>query len=200
MNPCGTGQDLHGVKFALSPTGHPINPVAIIGVGNMGGAMVRRLLGLGWTVRVCDIEPAKTQCLEPFGALVLDTPAQAAINFVVFMVVVVDAQQTEDVLFGANGLADTLQPGQTVMLCPTLAPNDVVRFAQRLDSLGVQVLDAPMSGGPSAWLCRAIGRSGPRCVRCSQCQGSGGRGRCRVVQVVERRPKQPKLTPSPRIA
>ncbi len=181
MKPCGTDQDLHGVKFALSPTnqGSPcgtdqdllaqsncggvkfalsptnqgslaasIGPVAIIGVGNMGGAMARRLLELGWMVQVCDIDCAKTKNLESFGAVVLDTPAQAAINSVVIMVVVVDAMQTEDVLFGPHGLAHTLEPGRTVMLCPTLAPDDVVRFAQRLDEMGVHVLDAPMSGGP----------------------------------------------------
>ncbi|MDD2880155.1 MAG: NAD(P)-dependent oxidoreductase [Rhodoferax sp.] len=123
-------------------------PVAIIGVGNMGGAMARRLLSQGWSVRVCDIDRAKTETLEHFGALALVTPAQAAIHSVVIMVVVVDAAQTEDVLFGPSGAASVLQPGQTVLLCPTLAPADVTRLAQRLQTLGVAVLDAPMSGGP----------------------------------------------------
>lgn len=123
-------------------------PVAIIGVGNMGGAMARRLLSQGWLVRVCDIDPVKTQDLEHFGALALVTPAQAAIHSIVILVVVVDAAQTEDVLFGADGAASVLQPGQTVLLCPTLAPADVTRLAQRLQTMGVAVLDAPMSGGP----------------------------------------------------
>lgn len=122
--------------------------VAIIGVGNMGGGMARRLLGLGWSVSVCDIDPAKTHILESFGALALATPAQAAIENIVILVVVVDASQTEEVLFGAHGLAVALQPGQTVLLCPTLAPDDVERLAQRLHRLGVNVVDAPMSGGP----------------------------------------------------
>lgn len=123
-------------------------PVAIIGVGNMGGAMARRLLSHGWSVRVCDIDPVKIEDLEHFGALALATPARAAIHSEVIMVVVVDAAQTEDVLFGADGAASVLQPGQTVLLCPTLAPADVTRLAQRLQTLGVAVLDAPMSGGP----------------------------------------------------
>lgn len=123
-------------------------PVAIVGVGNMGGAMARRLLSLGWPVRVCDIDPVKTESLERFGALALVSPAQAAIDSEAVLVVVVDAAQTEDVLFGPDGVASTVQPGQTVLLCPTLAPDDVERFAQRLRALGVAVLDAPMSGGP----------------------------------------------------
>lgn len=123
-------------------------PVAIIGVGNMGGAMARRLLSLGWLVRVCDIDRVKTETLERFGALALSTPAQAAIHSVVVMVVVVDADQTEDVLFGPDGAASVLQPGRAVLLCPTLAPADVERLAGRLQALRVAVLDAPMSGGP----------------------------------------------------
>jgi 3-hydroxyisobutyrate dehydrogenase-like beta-hydroxyacid dehydrogenase len=56
--------------------------------------------------------------------------------------------QCEDVLFGTQGLASAMQPGQVVLLCPTLAPQDVESFAQRLAERGIAVLDAPMSGGP----------------------------------------------------
>jgi putative dehydrogenase len=42
---------------------------------------------------------------------------------------VVDAAQTEDVLFGEQGLARMLRPGHAVMLCPTIAPQDVESFA-----------------------------------------------------------------------
>ncbi len=126
----------------------PCDPVAIIGVGNMGGGMARRLLSLGWPVRVCDIDHAKTDLLESIGALALANPLQAAIGSEVIIVVVVDAVQTEQVLFGQDGAASGLRPGQTVLLCPTLAPDDVERLGQRLQSLRVNVLDAPMSGGP----------------------------------------------------
>jgi 3-hydroxyisobutyrate dehydrogenase-like beta-hydroxyacid dehydrogenase len=154
MKPGGTDQDSRS-KFALSSTDqgcscgadHP-NPVAIIGVGNMGGGMARRLLSLGWPVRVCDIDPVKVKTLESFGALALDMPAQAAMSSIAVLVVVVDAAETEDVLFGPSGVASVLQPGQTVFLCPTLAPADVGRLAARLLDLGVNVVDAPMSGGP----------------------------------------------------
>jgi 3-hydroxyisobutyrate dehydrogenase-like beta-hydroxyacid dehydrogenase len=61
---------------------------------------------------------------------------------------VVDAAQTQEVLFGQCGIAAAMQPGQTVLLCPTLAPDDVVRFAAELGLRGLQTVDAPMSGGP----------------------------------------------------
>jgi L-threonate 2-dehydrogenase len=124
-------------------------PVAVIGTGNMGGAMAQRLLALGWPVQVCDLDTEKAQALEAFGALAHVNTAQAAINSVVTIVAVVDAVQTEAVLFGPQGLASVARAGQVVMLCPTLAPEDVEDFARRLLDLGVHTIDAPMSGGPA---------------------------------------------------
>jgi L-threonate 2-dehydrogenase len=123
--------------------------VTVIGAGNMGGAMVANLLARGWQVEVCDIDPSKVANLKPFGALALNSPAQAAINSIAYVVCVVDAAQTDAVLFGEGGLAGRLQPGQVVMLCPTMAPDDVESFTRRLLEKGVYTVDAPMSGGPA---------------------------------------------------
>jgi 3-hydroxyisobutyrate dehydrogenase len=123
--------------------------VTVIGVGNMGGGMAANLLGKGWDVRVCDIDAAKVASLVQLGATAIDCPADAASDSQAFIVCVVDAAQTEDVLFGERGLACMLRPGHAVMLCPTIAPQDVESFAARLAGRGVHTLDAPMSGGPA---------------------------------------------------
>ena len=123
-------------------------PVAIIGAGNMGGAMARRLLSLGWPVHVCDLVPERAQSLQVIGAVAHDHPAQAAMESVVCIVCVVDAAQTEVVLFGTHGVASAMKLGRVVMLCPTLAPGEVEGFAQRLVPQGLHTVDAPMSGGP----------------------------------------------------
>ena len=124
-------------------------PVSIIGVGNMGGGMAGRLLELGWPLQVCDIDAAKMHFFEEKGAAARTSPASAAMNSGAVIVCVVDAAQTEDVLFGAGGAAAAMQPGQTVLLCPTMSPQDVERFAQRLAERGIATIDAPMSGGPA---------------------------------------------------
>lgn len=123
-------------------------PVSIIGVGNMGGAMAARLGTLGWAPRVHDLDIDKVQNLVPFGALALASATQAAINTVATIVCVVDGAQTREVLFGAQGAAHRMRPGHTVLLCPTISPEDVEHCAGRLAALGVDTLDAPMSGGP----------------------------------------------------
>jgi len=124
-------------------------PVAVVGVGNMGGAMAARLLERGWPVQVCDIDPAKAAALAVQGAHVYADAAQAAAGCDALIVCVVDAAQTEDVLFGPAGAAQAMRAGQAVMLCPTIAPGDVERFAARLAEREISTIDAPMSGGPA---------------------------------------------------
>jgi 3-hydroxyisobutyrate dehydrogenase len=66
----------------------------------------------------------------------------------VLMVVVVDAAQTEAVLWAEGGAGPAMKPGQSVMLCPTLGPATVQSQAERLAPMGIDFIDAPMSGGP----------------------------------------------------
>ena len=122
--------------------------VGIVGVGNMGSALAARLLELGWSVQVCDLDAAKTRDLEALGAVVRMTPAECARDCGALIVCVVHSLQIESVLFGPDGAAAGMAPGQAVLLCPTIAPEDVERFAARLQQRGIATIDAPMSGGP----------------------------------------------------
>ena len=123
--------------------------VGIVGVGNMGGAMAARLLECGWQVRACDLVAERVQALVPLGGVAATTPAEAARGAQAVIVCVVDAQQAEAVLFGAEGAAAALAPGRAVLLCPTIAPEDVERIAAGLAERGLAAIDAPMSGGPA---------------------------------------------------
>jgi 3-hydroxyisobutyrate dehydrogenase len=76
-------------------------------------------------------------------------PAGAAAGCEALIVCVVDAVQTEEVLFGSHGAAAAMGPGQTVLLCPTIAPKDVEDITRRLAGRGIGTMDAPMSGGPA---------------------------------------------------
>jgi 3-hydroxyisobutyrate dehydrogenase len=123
--------------------------IGVVGVGNMGGAMAAHLLEQGWPVQVCDIDAAKVRNLEALGATGRGDAAQAAAGCAALIVCVVDADQTRDVLFGPGGAAAAMQQGQAVLLCPTIAPQDVEDIAARLAGRGIAAIDAPMSGGPA---------------------------------------------------
>jgi 3-hydroxyisobutyrate dehydrogenase len=123
--------------------------VAIVGVGNMGGAMAQRLLDQRWPVQVHDIDAGRMAALVVLGAVARDDAAQAVVGCGVLIVCVVDAGQTEEVLFGPKGAAQVMRAGQDVLLCPTISPHDVEEIARRLAEQGIATIDAPMSGGPA---------------------------------------------------
>ncbi len=86
----------------------PLVPVAVVGVGNMGGGMLTRLLGLGWSVAVHDIDPQVQSQAVALGAVPCGSAMAAAQILApdgVLVVVVVDAAQTEAVLWGHAGAA-----------------------------------------------------------------------------------------------
>lgn len=122
--------------------------VGVIGVGNMGGAMAQRLLDCGHRVAVWDLDPSKTAFLGEKGAFVQHPRCFVATKIVAVIVAVVDAAQTQDVLFGDLGVVHTLTAGTAVMLCPTISPEDAASLCGRLEDCGMAALDAPMSGGP----------------------------------------------------
>ncbi len=124
------------------------SPVAIIGIGNMGGGMAINLLSKGYAVHVHDIDPSRYPIYIQKGAVAQQNVAVAATKSVATIVCVVDALQTEQVLFGSGGVAASVGAGHTVLLCPTIAPLDVERFAVQLAQHGIHTIDAPMSGGP----------------------------------------------------
>ena len=135
--------------------------VGVIGIGNMGLAMAARLQEGGWAVYVCDIDAARCDQASALGLTVQSTPA-AVVRALpangLLVVAVVNAAQCRDVMWGDptpdghawadDAAAVALQAGQTVMWCPTIAPEDVVSLADRLALQGVDSIDAPMSGGP----------------------------------------------------
>lgn len=123
--------------------------VSIVGVGNMGGGIATNLLTRGYRVYVHDVDNLKCLLYKKKGAFSDVDVRKYAINSIVSIVCVVDAEQTHDVLFGANGIASQAPAGHTVMLCSTIAPQDVERFARQLQECGLHTIDAPMSGGPA---------------------------------------------------
>ena len=128
--------------------------IGFIGIGNMGSGMAARLLGLRWPVRVHDIDARRVSQAQALGASARTTPSALALDCDCVVVCVVDAPQIDAVLFGANGAAAAWAAGGRasrgcVMLCPTIAPADTESFAARLAALGIDCIDAPMSGGPA---------------------------------------------------
>ena len=118
----------------------------------MGAAMAYRLHDCAYPVTVRDIRPEAQAQAHAAGLGVADSPAALAAQVDVLLVVVVNAAQITDVLYGTPDCPGVLagsRPGQVVLLCSTIAPEDVQGFGQRLAAAGLAPLDAPISGGPA---------------------------------------------------
>jgi L-threonate 2-dehydrogenase len=123
--------------------------IGITGVGAMGSALVSHLLDQGLKLHVRDIRPEALADAAARGAVVCASAADLAQRCRVLVILVVDAVQIDEVLFGDGGAFGRLQPKSLVFLCSTIAPTDAERFAAKLKERGVFALDAPISGGPA---------------------------------------------------
>jgi putative dehydrogenase len=113
----------------------------------MGRGMAGSLRRAGYQVHVCDVRPEAVQAFTADGGVGCATPAELASRCDVVISVVVNAAQTEEVLFGAQGAAAAMKPGHLFVMCSTVDPNVSIALEQRLAERGVLYLDAPISGG-----------------------------------------------------
>ncbi|MEM7505759.1 MAG: L-threonate dehydrogenase [Pseudomonadota bacterium] len=122
-------------------------PVAgVVGLGSMGYGIAQSLLRAGFTTYGSDIDPAREDSFRAEGGAA-GALRDAALQISTLVIVVLNAAQLENVLFGADGLALKLKKGAVVVACPTVAPEIAKRMEEQCARLGVHYLDAPISGG-----------------------------------------------------
>jgi 3-hydroxyisobutyrate dehydrogenase-like beta-hydroxyacid dehydrogenase len=116
--------------------------VAFLGLGIMGRAMATNLAKAGHEVTVWN----RTAGKEVEGARVAATPAEAAEGAEVVWMCVSDTAAVENVLFGANGVEQSLAEGMIIADSSTISPSATRKFAERVARKGVQYVDSPMTG------------------------------------------------------
>ncbi|MGE0847591.1 MAG: NAD(P)-dependent oxidoreductase [Flavobacteriaceae bacterium] len=121
--------------------------VGFVGLGAMGLPMARILVDKGFRVAGCDVRPEPPRALAAAGGEAASTPAEAASGADCLLLMVVNADQAEDVLFGAGAAAAALSPGAVVAACCTQPAGRARALADRLDEVGMLFVDAPVSGG-----------------------------------------------------
>ena len=121
--------------------------VGVIGLGAMGSGMARSLRRHGHRVHVFDVRSEAAQAFAAEGGVACASLAELGAQCEVVVSVVVNAAQTESVLFGAGGCASTLRPGSTFVMCSTVDPNWSIALEARLAALNILYIDAPISGG-----------------------------------------------------
>ena len=108
----------------------------VIGLGSMGLGVARTLLKKGFEVHAFDVRPEVSKAFAKEGGVAASSPAEIGRNVPVVIVLVVNADQTNDVLFGKDGAVSTLAKGSVVIASSTVAPEFAVDLGKRLDAKG----------------------------------------------------------------
>jgi 3-hydroxyisobutyrate dehydrogenase len=123
--------------------------IGFIGIGIMGEAMVRRLLDLGYSVTVWNLEPERLDTVVPHGAVAAASPADVAAASDIVMLCVLHMAAVERGILAEDGVAAARRGPTLVIDFSTADPEGTRQVAAKLASLtGAGWIDAPVSGGP----------------------------------------------------
>lgn len=120
--------------------------IAVIGLGSMGYGMAQSLLRAGHATYGYDVNAKAAERFQTEGG---ETEALSRIvgTLDVVVVVVLNAEQTQNVLFGPDGVVSLMKPGAAVVACATVSPDFARQMATQCGDADVLYLDAPISGG-----------------------------------------------------
>jgi 2-hydroxy-3-oxopropionate reductase len=121
--------------------------LGFIGLGIMGRPMALNLRRAGHALWVHGRRPVTMEVLVEAGAQACHTVADVAVNAEIIFIMVSDTPDVENIVLGETGLAQRLRPGQVIVDMSTISPASTRRLAQELETRGVEMLDAPVSGG-----------------------------------------------------
>ena len=121
--------------------------VGFVGLGNMGGRITRRIVAGGYPVLGFDVDPARA---AEAGASAASSPAAVAEGADTVLLSLPDSPVVEAVILGDDGILGGARPGQVVVDLSTSSPSSTVELYRRLGELGVEFVDAGISGGAAA--------------------------------------------------
>ncbi|WP_027577776.1 2-hydroxy-3-oxopropionate reductase [Bradyrhizobium sp. Ai1a-2] len=120
--------------------------IGFIGLGTMGRPMAGHLQAAGHRLFLHDIGPIPPELVSG-GGVVCKSGKEVAQEAQVVIIMVPDTPHVEAVLFGAGGVAEGLSKGKIVVDMSSISPLATKEFAKKIEALGVDYLDAPVSGG-----------------------------------------------------
>jgi len=121
--------------------------LGVIGLGTMGYGAAISAQRRGFSTVGLDISPANIKRFTDTGGKVASDIASLTAECDAFLILVVNATQTEAVLFGDNGLAALAKPGSVIIAAATVDPSLPPVWEKQLNDRGLHFIDGPVSGG-----------------------------------------------------
>ncbi|HVY17893.1 MAG TPA: L-threonate dehydrogenase [Rhodopila sp.] len=121
--------------------------VGVIGLGTMGMGAALNLLNKGHAVTGCELRAESRAAFAEAGGTAVASPEELPPDLEALVVFVVNAVQTEAVLFGDKGCLPRMTKGGVILCCATIAPEAARALGKRIEEAGFLMLDSPVSGG-----------------------------------------------------
>ncbi len=119
---------------------------AVIGLGSMGYGIAQSCLRAGHVTHGFDVVPSQIEKFQSEGGAE-GALAEVAGSLDAAVIVVLNAAQTDEVLFGTQGIVAAMRKGSVVISCATVPPDFARDMEARCNAMGILYLDAPISGG-----------------------------------------------------
>ena len=124
-----------------------MSQIAFIGLGNMGAPMALNLLKAGHQLSVFDLVPAAVKTLTDAGAKSATSASEAVKGADVVVSMLPASQHVEALYLGDSGLLAYIPKQAIIMDCSTISPDSARKVGRAAESLGIAMVDAPVSGG-----------------------------------------------------
>ena len=123
--------------------------LGFVGLGTMGAPMALNLLKAGFDLKVYDVEPDSERVKKVIqqGARLTKNPRDVAIGSEFILMSLPNPSVSEQITLGKEGILQTTSPGSTLIELSTVSPSLIRKIASAAEPLGINVLDAPVSGG-----------------------------------------------------
>lgn len=121
--------------------------VGLIGLGDMGIGMAKNIIESGFELTGFDLRTERLDMLKELGGSVAANPREVGSKSDAVFIMVMNSQQVDAVVNGADGLLQSLEPGSTIIVTATIEPRDMRTVEEPILAKGVHLIDSPVSGG-----------------------------------------------------
>ena len=121
--------------------------VGVIGLGEMGSGLAKNLIRAGFSVAGFDIAETRMKAFREMGGHPAGSAAETGRDARAVFVMVMNGTQAKSVIFGNDGLVQTMAAGSTIMMTATITASEVREIWKELEPAGINLIDSPVSGG-----------------------------------------------------
>ncbi|RNF51585.1 NAD(P)-dependent oxidoreductase [Marinomonas hwangdonensis] len=121
--------------------------VSVIGLGSMGMGAAKSSVSAGLTTYGFDLNPNALAAFKEHGGIAATTLSEATKEADAILLMLVNSAQCDEVLFGKNGIANSLKANAVIILGSTTSASYAKTLNEKLQAIGLRMIDAPVSGG-----------------------------------------------------